>query len=111
MSGLNLVGKVINPIDDQELELTRLIIYDLKESKRQSITQLYEEHKTLEELRVMDKATLVVAEVLTESAKWLILRHQKEVAAKMPDKPKDTQLYKTLRSLEDIQVGSKEIND
>ena len=74
MSGLNLLSKVTTT-DGKEVELTKIIIYDLKDSRRQKITTLLEEHRTLEELQIIDKQILVATEVLTEAAKQLIQRY------------------------------------
>ena len=52
MNGLNLIGKA--RIDGQEVELTKLVIYDLKRSQKQDITRLLEERITLEDSCVID---------------------------------------------------------
>ena len=67
MSGLNLVGKV--KINGQEVDITKIVIYEQKAAKNQKIVKVLEEHKTLEESRVLDKQTLVATEVLTDVAK------------------------------------------
>ena len=46
MNGLNLVGKV--DINGKKIELTKLIIYDLKESRKSAINLVLQDFKTLE---------------------------------------------------------------
>ena len=71
MSGLNLFGKV-KTTDGQQVEITKLVVYDLRQARRQNIAMLLEEERTFEDIRIMDKQTLIVTEVLTEAAKQLI---------------------------------------
>ena len=71
MSGLNLFGKV-KTTDGQQVEITKLVVYDLRQARRQNIAMLLEEERTFEDIRIMDKQTLIVTEVLTETAKQLI---------------------------------------
>ena len=97
MAGLNLVGKV--NIDGQDVELTKLAVYVLKDAKKQNITLLFEEGKTFEDIGVMDKQWLAATEVLTEAGKQLIQRYH-SAQAKMHQsakqaRKKDTQLLRT----------------
>ena len=67
MAGLNLIGRV--NIDGQDVELTKLAVYVLKDARKQNITLLFEESKTFEDIGVMDKQWLAATEVLTEAGK------------------------------------------
>ena len=67
MNGINLIGKA--NINGDEIALTKLVIYVLKDARKQNISLIFEDHRTFEEIGVMDKEALVVTEVLTEAAK------------------------------------------
>ena len=67
MRGLDLVGKAT--LGGKTIELTKLIIYDLKDAKRNNINVLMEDERTLEDMRIANAQVLAATEVLTDEAK------------------------------------------
>ena len=76
MRGINLVGKVA--VGDQEIELTKTLIYTQKDAKKRAVTLLFDESYTLEDIGVMDRQCLLVTEVLTDAAKMIIEQYYSE---------------------------------
>ena len=78
MRGINLIGELslAGPEsvlkDEEEIELTKTLMYSYKDAKKQAIQVMFEENYTLEDLGVMDRQALIVTEVLTDRAKTII---------------------------------------
>ena len=57
---------------EEDIVLTKTLIYSYKEANKQAIPELFEEQFTLEDLGIMDRQALIVSEVLTDRAKKII---------------------------------------
>ena len=53
MPGIKLIGN--RKVDDVDVDLTKFIVYVLKDSKKQAITCIFDKHHTLAEIGVMDR--------------------------------------------------------
>ena len=73
MKNINLIGQVpaFDPAEE-DIELTKTLIYSFKEANKQAIPEVFEEQFTLEDLGIMDRQALIVSEVLTDRAKKII---------------------------------------
>ena len=77
MRGINLIGELSSAgpesvLKEEEIELTKTLMYSYKDAKKQAIQVMFEENYTLEDLGVMDRQALIVTEVLTDRAKTII---------------------------------------
>ena len=57
---------------EEDIVLTKTLIYSYKEANKQAIPEVFEEQFTLEDLGIMDRQALIVSEVLTDRAKKII---------------------------------------